>query len=278
MPEQARYVRPAMARVLGRLRLLALLLPACVPAVSPDDLERGREAAGATSPASPVATVSAPAAEGLFELALDGAAPQPATEALLRAPGRELAPTHAERTAWSADGQTFAHCRRLPALDCTECRFLHRDGTTELLESGPACGEGAIARATLDARLASVASAAPATRWRAGAEVVLVVETREAETTNAGLPRPMLKLGARSREGGPPAWLLHVDPCEGCGIDQACAAQAHFDVIAPSPDGTELAVLIHELAPDGTQSLRVERLTAERVARATRARASTPTP
>jgi hypothetical protein len=267
---------------LGRAWVLALVLPACVPAVSPDEAGREREVQGAASPASPASPVAAePVAtptEGPVEISLDGATPQPAIEALLRAPGWDLAPTHAERAAWSADGQTFAHCRRVPGLDCTECRFLRRDGAAEPVESGPGCGEGSVPRATLDARLSEAALAPAATHWRSGAEVVLVVETREAETTNAGLPRSMLKLGARPRDGGPPAWLLHVDPCQGCGLDQACAAQAHFDAIAPSPDGAELAVLVHELASDGTESLRVERLTAERVTRAARARASTPAP
>lgn len=148
----------------------------------------------------------------------------------------------------------------MPGLDCHECRFVATNGTVESLESGPACGEAAVPRAALDARLAAASLAPPAAQWSAGSDVVLVVETREHEETNTGQPRPLLKVGARLRRGTPPAWLLHVDPCQGCGTDQACAAAAHLDALALSPSGEQLAVLVHQQSPGGDDSLRVELL------------------
>ena len=88
----------------------------------------------------------------------------------------------------------------------------------------------------------------------------------------------MLKLGARRREGGPPAWLLHVDPCEGCGTDQVCAAAAHLDALALSPAGDSLAVLVHQRGSQGDDTLRLELLDVARVVAAARAPASRATP
>jgi hypothetical protein len=279
MPHPRHTSGTAMCRV-GRAGSLALLVAACVPAVGPEEARPAPTAHGA--PVRSAATPPVAPVDGPFALSLDDAPPEPATTALARAPGRELAPTHAERAAWSGDGRIFTHCHPLPGRECSECRLLHRDGTAESLASGTGCGEEppapVVSLADLDARLAALAPAPAPARWPAGADVVLVVETRQAEETNAGRPRAMLKLGARRREGGPAAWLLHIDPCEGCGLDQACAAQAHFDAIVPSPDGAQLAVLVHALATDGSESHRVELLAAERVTRAARTPASTPAP
>lgn len=268
----ARIVLPLVTRVFFGLRGLALLLPACAPAVGPGDAPREAAAAAEAAPAAAASGSAAAPADAPFEAELDGAPPRAAAEAVARMPGRAEPSAHAERAAWSADGRTFVHCRSVPDLDCTECRFVDRDGTSQSLESGPACGESAVPRAALDARLAALAP--DPTRWRDGTDVVLVVETREHETANDGGLRPMLKLGARRREGGPPAWLLHVDPCQGCGTDQVCAAAAHLDALALSPDGERLAVLIHQRGTGGDETLRVELLATERVAAAARGGAS----
>ncbi|MCX4242823.1 hypothetical protein [Paraliomyxa miuraensis] len=210
---------------------------------------------------------------GPLELAVDGASPRASIEALREAPGRELASSHADRAAWSADGRTFVHCR--PAgSDCTACRLFHLDGTSEALEAGTGCTDAAPSTAALESRLGALEPLATPTRWSQGSEVVLVVETRQLEATNAGEPRAMLKLGARRRAGGPPAWLLHVDPCEGCGTDQQCAAVAHFDALVPSPRGDRLAVLLHQRSSGGDESTRVELLDSERIGAAARAPAS----
>lgn len=262
-----------------RLRRLAPLLSACacVPAVSPGEAPRERQDV-VVSPAPGTPTSLVVEAEGRLEVELDGAPLRAAAEAVANMRGRAETPAHAERAGWSADGRTFVHCRAILGLDCTECRFVDRDGTARSLESGPACGEAAVDRDTLDARLTEASLAPPVTRWSAGADVVLVLETREHEETNAGQPRPMLKLGARRRAGGPPAWLLHVDPCEGCGTDQACAAAAHVDALALSPKGDTLAVLVHQRSTQGDDSLRVELLETTRVAAAARAPASRAAP
>jgi hypothetical protein len=271
MSDHARDVRAAMGRILGRAWLVALAW-ACVPAVGTDEPEG--EGDGAATPSAIEPAEAAAPHDGPLELSLDGAPAQRVAEVLPRASGRDLAPAHAERTGWSSDARTFVHCRRLPGVDCTECRSIGRDGTVESLESGPACGDRAVPSTTIDARLAALALTPGPSRWPAGADVVLVVETREHEATNAGQPRPMLKLGARRRDGGPPAWLLHVDPCQGCGTDQVCAAVAHLDALALSPDGEVLAVLIHQRGSQGEETLRVELLATERVAAAARAPAS----
>lgn len=253
-----------------------LLSMACVSGGSPG--APPREQPAAVVAAEPAVDAAVDAAGGPFEVELDGAPPRDPTAAVESMSGRAEAPAHAERAAWSADGRTFVHCRAVAGQDCTECRLVARDGTAESLESGPGCGGSAIPRATLDARTTELGLALPAARWRDGADVVLVVETREHEETNAGQPRPMLKLGARRRGGGPPAWLLHVDPCQGCGTDQVCAAAAHLDALALSPDGETLAVLIHQRSSQGDESLRVELLPSERVAATARAPASRASP
>lgn len=265
----APYVRHPLVRVLGGPVWLVLLLGACVPAVSPDHAPREHEDEGpavdahaharAGSP-SPAGAAPLVAGQGPLQVQLDGVLQPSAAEAVARMVGRAEAPAHAERAAWSADGHVFVHCRTVPGLDCYECRFVATDGTVESLESGPACGEAAVPRATLDARLAAAALAPPAAQWSAGSDVVLVVETREHEETNTGQPRPMLKVGARLRRGAPPAWLLHLDPCQGCGTDQACAAAAHLDALVLSPNGEQLAVLVHQQSGQGDDSLRVELL------------------
>lgn len=281
MPTRARIVGVAMRRVFDRLGSspspgwLLPLLAACVPGVSPDQAEPHSAAHDdAHEPERRGTEVKVDDGAGPLELEVDGAEPRAPVQALPDAPGRELAPSHVERAAWSADGRTFVHCRRLSAIDCTECRLLHHDGTAEVLESGPGCGDQALPHATLDARLAALALVPEPSRWSAGADVVLVVETRELEQTNAGESRAMLKLGARRRAGGPPAWLVYVDPCEGCGTDQVCAAAAHFDALALSPEGDQLAVLLHQRSSQGDESTRVELLSTERVAAAARSPAS----
>lgn len=279
MSRSASGVRRPVRRVLVHLRSVAPLVwaCACVPAVSPGEGAREQQAAAIARAPAPTAP-RVVEATGALEVELDGAPLRAAAEAVASTPGRDEAPAHAERAAWSADGRTFVHCRAVPGLDCRECRFVDRDGTARMLESGAECGEAAVPRAIFDARMAEASLASPITRWSAGADVVLVVETREQEETNAGQPRPMLKLGARRRAGGPPAWLLHVDPCQGCGTDQACAAAAHFDALALSPDGETLAVLVHQRSSQGDDSLRVELLETTRVAAAARAPASRAAP
>lgn len=243
-----------------------------MPAVSPDEVEPRPVPVGEDEPAA--ASPRPTPTDGAVEVEVDGAPPRPPTEALPQAPGRALAPAHVERAGWSADGETFVHCRSI-APECTECRLLHRDGLTESLPSGPGCDhEAVLSPEALTARLSALALAPDPARWSIGREVVLLVETREHEQTNDGQPRPMLKLGARRREGGLPAWLLHVDPCQGCGTDQECAAVAHFDALAPAPDGQRLAVLIHQRSSQGDESTRVELLHAERIVAAARAPAS----
>jgi hypothetical protein len=254
--------------LLALVLALVLLSSACASGVSPGEAPREQPASAVTT-APPVAT-----SEGPFEIELDGTPPRSPTTALESMPGRAEAPAHAEHAAWSTDGRTFVHCHAIAGPGCTECRFVDRDGTAASLESGSGCSEAAVPRTTLDARLTELGVAPPAARWQGGADVVLVIETREHEETNAGQPRPMLKLGARRRDGGPPAWLLHVDPCQGCGTDQVCAAAAHLDALALSPDGEALAVLIHQRRSQGDESLRVELLEAARVAKAARAPAS----
>ncbi|MCA9704412.1 MAG: hypothetical protein KDK70_01030 [Myxococcales bacterium] len=183
-----------------------------------------------------------------------------------------LGPGHAERVGWSPDGERFTHCHAR-ADGCYECRTVTRGGSAESLESGPGCAEG-IAREQLDARLDALAPGPGAARWPWGDQIVLVVETREHEQDNAGRPRPMLKLGARLREGGIPSWTLHVDPCEGCGTDQVCAGQAHLDALSLSPRGDEVVALIHGQGNDGAQRLRLERIPTQRLADAARTPAS----
>lgn len=248
---------------------------ACVRGQAPDEARPADPVTG-DGPTAPVGADGARAApedgSGVLELSLDGAPPGPAPEVLARAPGRAGVDAHAEHAGWSADGRTFEHCWAVPGLECTECRAIDVDGASRSLASGPGCGEGAVDRAALEAHVAALGRGPQAVRWASGGSAVLVLETREVETTNAGDPRPMLKLGARPRAGGAPAWLLHVDPCEGCGIDQACAAAAHLDALVPSPGGDWLAVLVHQRGTRGDQSLRVELLPAARVAAAARPR------
>jgi len=229
----------------------------CIPPMGDG---RSEGAPAPDPPPSPEPIAEPTTQEGPLELTLDGGS--------VRAPGQVLSasgtPGHAEHVGWTADGR-FGHCRAR-AADCYECRWVTQDGSVESLESGAGCSEG-VERARLDARLAEDVSPGPE-RWRWGTAVVLVVETREEEVTNAGQPRPMLKLGARAREGGPVAWMLHVDPCQGCGTDQVCDGHAHLDALMLSPDGQELLALVHTRGNDGSESMHLERLSAPRLAEA----------
>ncbi len=241
----------AMARPVALIGIVLLgSSPACMP-------PEGAPTPAPSPSAEPTSEPTTP--EGPLELTLDGGPLGP--------PGPQLSGSgtgHAEHTGWTPDGR-FGHCHAR-AADCYECRWVAQDGSAESLESGSGCGEG-VERAQLDARLAEGMSPGPE-RWSWGSTVVLVVETREEEVTNAGQPRPMLKLGARPREGGPVAWMLHVDPCEGCGTDQVCDGNAHLDALTLSPDGQELLALVHGRGNDGSESMRLERLSAARVAEA----------
>lgn len=270
------------ARIVSRWSALVLSV-ACAPAVGPGE---GRSDAAPERPEPAVARDPAPSpepspapgssmnseSEGPFEVIVDGRGPSAPEQVLVSPAG----PAHAEHVGWSVSGDRFIHCRALIA-DCYECRLVARDGAVQSFESGRGCPAG-IPRERLDARLAAAAPRSGAPRWRFGAEVVVVVETREAEQTNAGEPRPMLKLGARRREGGPVTWLLHVDPCEGCGVDQICAGQAHLDALTLSPDGHEVVALVHARGNDGSAQMRIERLSSTRLVEAARAPATRANP
>jgi len=256
-------------RAAAGLGFSLLLGLACVPAMgegSPEAVSAeptpAPSAAGdaASGPSGPGAGASA--AEGAFELRVDGRAPAAPSEAL----AAPAAPGHAERAGWTGDGERFAYCRAV-TRGCDECRWVARDGTAASLEAGPGCSAG-IEREQLDARLSADPAGPSAERWAWGGEVVWVVETRELEQGHAGQPRPMLKVGAQRREGGPVAWGLHVDPCQGCGLDQVCTGKAHLDALALSPDGREVVALVHQIDRDGGDAIRAERLDAERLARA----------
>ncbi|MCA9656190.1 MAG: hypothetical protein H6712_29295 [Myxococcales bacterium] len=255
-----------MTRIHGRgLVLLGLWLGAgCVarePAMSGEGSPR-QEPAAVSDPSPP----TGPGAEGgPFELAIDGAAP---VSALPPPTG----PGHAERIGWSHEPGRFVYCLG-SSTECRECRLLSRDGSSESLESGPGCAAGLDPDA-LEARLRAERVGPGAERWSAGDELVVVAETHELEPSNSGQPRPLLEVGARRRAGGPTGWLLHVDPCQGCGIDQVCTGAAHLDALSLSPDGQEVVALVHLRASDGTQQHRLERIAASRLADAARASSS----
>lgn len=249
-----------MSRVL--LLLATATIGACVPAVAPSE---GTPDRGSSE--TPPVVPEPPSDEGPLQVVLDGQPIDPALLARSR-PGDG----HVHRASWSETEGRFAYCREQPDRDCTECTIVARDGSSESLEAGPGCTE-ATERGPLRARLDAEQSNPGAQRWSAGAEVVLVVETREPEQTNDGRVRPMLKLGARARDGGPPSWWLYVDPCEGCGLDQVCSGQAHLDAVSLSPDALELVVLVHLRGGDGSEQIRLERVSTRRLAEA----ASVPT-
>lgn len=243
-----------MSRVL--VLLATAVVGACVPGVAPSDGAPDR----GPSEAPLVVDEPPPSDEGPLQLELDGQLIDPALIAQhLEGDG------HAHRVGWSETEGRFAYCRDVLDRDCTECTLVARDGSSESIEAGPGCAE-VTERGPLWARLDAEQSSPAAQRWSAGAEVVMVVETREPEQTNDGGVRPMLKLGARARGGGPPSWWLHVDPCEGCGLDQVCSGQAHLDAVSLSPDAVELVVLVHLRGNDGREQMRLERVSTRRLA------------
>jgi len=224
---------------------------ACMPTVEP-----GEGRAGRADDREARALGAEPAELRDFEVALDGGDPRAAAEALGAV--RDASPgEHATSAGWSRDGSTFAYCQSLDG--CRECRFVARDGRVETLASGPGCAEDD-ASEILDARLAALGPSFGRGSWAHGADVVLAVQTSEDERTNAGELRPMLKVGVRSRRAALPSWLVFVDPCEGCGLDQICEGEAHLDAMVPSPNGERVAVLIHVVGNDERQELRLELL------------------
>ncbi len=234
------------------------LMIACMPTVEPTEGQ-----AQPVAQASLDGQDSAPPVAGPWRVSIDGGAPAPVTAALMPVAG------HVATMGWAADGQRFVYCRDLPELDCHGCRAVGRDGTVQTRESGPGCSEG-VARPELDAWVQALAPAVSEHPSALADQVMLVVDGRQIEQTDAGQPRPMLKLGARSVQGGAPTWLVQVDPCEGCGLDQVCGSRAHVERLVPSPDGESIAALLHIAGGVQGDLLRLELLDASRLLAATR--------
>lgn len=224
------------------------LVVGCAPAVGPGEGASLEEQA----PAAP-ADDEAPTERsqtGSFEVEIDGGAPVPARALAPSGPG------HVVRPGWTPDGR-FEYCHGTEA-SCRDCTLWSRDGTVETVTVGSGCSDGARSEpGPLDAG---------AERWAFGDDVVLVVQTDEVESGHGGQARPLLQVGARRRDGGAPVWLLQVDPCQGCGIDQVCTGAAHLDALSLSPDGERVVALVHQRSNDGREELRLESFSAKRLA------------
>ncbi|MCH9683760.1 MAG: hypothetical protein K0V04_20165 [Deltaproteobacteria bacterium] len=249
---------------------LLVAIGACVPAVGSSE---GHDAAPRGVAVEVVEPDESPAVvRGSWRLSVDGSPPGP-----LRALPRPAVPEgdeafHATTMGWSADDRTFVYCRELPQMDCHACRLVGRDGAVQTLEAGAGCAEP-MPRAQLDATIEAAGVGASTTPMQPPpGDVVLMVDGREGERTNAGQARPMLKVGARADEGEPVAWSVFVDPCEGCGIDQACANRAHVEMLAPSHDGSHVAVLLHISGGARGDVLRLEIIATTRLTSASSSR------
>lgn len=243
----------AHARIVLGVAALGL---ACAPAVSPSDRGPEGEPTSEQRTSTPRPAAAEPPPGGVLEIDREGTL-VPVAEL-----GAPEGPGHVERFGWTSRG--LVYCRH-PSESCYECTWVSDAGRSESLEAGPGCSDG-VPQAELEARLSAEPLGPGPTRWRHGAEVVLVQQTHEVEPGHGGQPRPLLELGARRRDGGPPSWVLQVDPCEGCGLDQVCTGAAHLDGLTLSPDGSQVVALVHLRGSDGREELRLERLSTQRLA------------
>ncbi|MCH9687222.1 MAG: hypothetical protein K0V04_37655 [Deltaproteobacteria bacterium] len=238
------------------------LMLGCMPAVGTSE---GRGDAARPEPAATPSPTAVPA-EAPWQVSVDGQPPQ--SLAAVHPPPRDTAAAHASLVGWTADDTRVVVCRDLPESDCHECRIVGRDGAAQSLETGSQ-GAEPITESALNTRVAALGITQPQPSRPSEQPLTLVVETREAEQTNAGDARPMLEVGRAAAPMPPRRGWCRSTRARACGIDQVCAARAHVEARVPSHDGRTVAVVMHISGGQSGDVVRVELLDHARLLAAT---------
>lgn len=178
------------------------------------------------------------------------------------APSREVGMTDEPQTVgWSPVTGEFVVCVPGGGAACDRCEF-HRPGReAERMGVGEDCGDERVTQPVLDARLAAGRFAITNGNWIYGAELVLVVVSRDGEPDLDGIARGVVEIGVRRRTSDQVAVLERIEHC----FDGYCAPDVHIDAIAPSPDGRTIAVLAHTFAGEFTDTYPLLLVDAERL-------------
>jgi hypothetical protein len=258
-----------MTAVTARLVLLLSFASACV---APGRAPKAEQAAsGESDPPGSEQTAAEAAGSELPELVeqlgpLEIVVGERLLEPSAFAPSREIGMTDEPQTlGWSKATGEFVVCVPSGGAVCNRCDFHRVGGERERLGVGEDCGAERVTSGELDARLRSADVRIENGAWAYGAEVVLVIATRQGPPDSYGIPRGVIEIGARLRADD--AAVGWIDRIEHCNRD-TCAPEVHVDAVAPSPDGRTIAVLAHTFAGEFTDTYPLRLLDAETVAAA----------
>jgi hypothetical protein len=178
---------------------------------------------------------------------------------LERRRSREDFTVHVDRAAYTTDGTRVVYCARESGADCTTCTITGRNGKSERISggSGEDCDRS---HEALRNHLHKIGYQNANRPWHYGRELAVVA----AEST-----RPQgVKLGASLRDGGAEGFVRTVGACDRKPDESRCWPLAELDVVVPSPDGLELAAVIHFNEGEHMDEYRLERLSAATLAAA----------
>lgn len=169
--------------------------------------------------------------------------------------------------AYGNSGPEFLECRPGGGMDCDVCTF-HRPGLAKSqapqMRAGSEC-EPPRTGDELDRRLAGGDFRVVDDSWKFGGSHVIVVEQTRGAPDAQGDPRAVVRIGVRPRNGEQTRWIETFERCfdHGENIGIHCAPDMHVDVLAPSPDGRDVGVLLHSFMGEFTDTYEVRVWAAE---------------
>lgn len=180
---------------------------------------------------------------------------------------------------WTASSERFVVCKPGGGRDCDTCTFHHPGDpmAAETLEAGSEC-DAPSDHGGLDRRLRDEQVSVRDGDWAHGGTLILVAARERlaapgtAPGPGDGQPVERLRIGVR-RRGDPPdatRWVHDEDGCVEYDDWRGCAFDVHLDVVAPSPDGETLGLLIHGFAGEYTDTYFPVLLDADTLAAAAR--------
>lgn len=179
---------------------------------------------------------------------------------------------HLWAAGWTADGAAFAYCTIVSGEDCKLCTYINSsDGSSEKLLSGRACAadktETKVSSKALKARLVERGVEVRDGTWPYGGDLVVTAREVMGAADASGEARAIFKLGAARRDGAAEGEVYEADACTRDKSGGAeCFREAHAEVVAPSPDGTAIAVVGHMWAGEWSDTFVVKILPAGQLA------------
>lgn len=157
---------------------------------------------------------------------------------------------------WSADGEHFVLCHETPGQGCDACEFIARDDTRESVSTSvePEPGDSTYAdecsvaaRDRIEARFVAERIGEHDSPSPLDGEVVLDMSDQTSAERGS-----WLRIHAQTRDGRARVVLAEIRCPEWCDL--------HVDVVASSPSGDRVAIVVHEFSGEFTDELRVTML------------------